>query len=84
MPEDWDSRPFGEFQCAECGTLYEVTVRRVSASARDEAICEVCRRVMNSWRGTMAPSYILKSPAQGRGWVPIEYSAYWRRLALER
>lgn len=51
----------GEFQCAECGALYVVAIVRLPTAARDEAICDVCQKVMNEWRGTAAPAYTLKS-----------------------
>jgi hypothetical protein len=41
--------------------LYEVAITRLSAPVYDEVICEVCRRVMNEWRGTVGRAYTLKS-----------------------
>ncbi|MGO9361435.1 MAG: hypothetical protein ACLP1D_27785 [Xanthobacteraceae bacterium] len=60
--------PFGEFQCDQCGSLYEVEFIALSQPASDEAICQSCQMVMNEWRGTRAPVYKLKSPShQGQG-----------------
>lgn len=56
----WNNRA-GEFQCGCCGALYEVTVQPLSAPAKKEAVCEVCRQTMNEWRGNVAPLYKLKS-----------------------
>ena len=53
--EAWKDRFLGEFQCAQCGALYEVAITRLSAPVYDEVICEVCRRVMNEWRSTGGP-----------------------------
>jgi hypothetical protein len=61
MGEAWKERFLGEFQCAQCGALYEVAITRLSAPVYDEVICEVCRRVMNEWRGTVGRAYTLKS-----------------------
>jgi hypothetical protein len=58
MGEAWKDRFLGEFQCAQCGALYEVAITRLSAPVYDEVICEVCRRVMNEWRGTVGRAYI--------------------------
>jgi transcription elongation factor Elf1 len=61
MGEAWKDRFLGEFQCAQCGALYEVALTRLSAAVYEEVICEVCRRVMNEWRGTVGRAYTLKS-----------------------
>jgi len=58
-----ESSPFGEFQCDQCGSLYEVEYIALSRRVSDEAICQHCLMVMNEWRGTRAPVYRLKSPA---------------------
>lgn len=50
-----------EFQCAECGALYTVAIVPLACSTREEAICEVCQKVMNEWWGNAAPAYTLKS-----------------------
>lgn len=53
-----------EFQCDQCGSLYDVEFVALAERACDEAICQTCRMVMNEWRGAFAPIYKLKSPAQ--------------------
>jgi hypothetical protein len=66
MTELPKSRPFGEFECGHCGSIYSVAVIPLSTRLADEAICQVCQMVMNEWRGTLAPIYRLKSrSAQG-------------------
>jgi hypothetical protein len=60
MTQSWHFRPAGEFQCAQCGALYEVAVVRLAAAIREEAVCQVCQKVMNDWRGSVAPWYKLK------------------------
>lgn len=57
-----ENSPFGEFQCDQCGSLYEVEFIKLSERVSDEAICQSCRMVMNEWRGTVAPVYKLKIP----------------------
>jgi len=47
--------------------LYEVAITRLSAPVYHEVICEVCRRVMNEWRGTVGRAYTLKSRS---AWLP--------------
>jgi len=61
MIEFPNSRPVGEFQCDQCGSIYNLVVIPLSMSLSDEAICQVCQMVMNEWRGTLAPIYKLKS-----------------------
>jgi hypothetical protein len=61
MGEAWKDRFLGEFQCAQCGALYEVAITRLSAPVYDEVIREVCGRVMNEWHGTVGRAYTLKS-----------------------
>jgi hypothetical protein len=51
----------GEFQCACCGALYEVTLMPLPAPTKQEAVCEACRQIMNEWRGNVAPLYRLKA-----------------------
>ena len=36
MGEAWKDRFLGEFQCAQCGALYEVAITRLSAPVYDE------------------------------------------------
>jgi hypothetical protein len=55
------SRSVGEFQCGQCGSIYNVAVIPLSMSLSDEAARQVCQMVMNEWRGTLAPIYKLKS-----------------------
>jgi hypothetical protein len=63
MGEAWKDRFLGEFQCAQCGALYEVAITLLSAPVYDEVTCEVCRRVMNEWRGTVGRAYTLEHRA---------------------
>src|ERR1019366_1982239 len=51
--EAWKVRFLGAVQLAQCGALYEVAITRLSSPVYDEVICEVWRRVMNEWRGTV-------------------------------
>jgi hypothetical protein len=60
MAQAWRDE-VNDFQCAECGALYLVAIVHLSSASRDEAICDVCQKVMNEWRGTAAPAYTLKS-----------------------
>ena len=50
-----------EFQCAECGAVYDVAITRLAARADYDAICNVCQKVMNEWHGTVGRAYTLKS-----------------------
>ena len=49
-----------EFQCAECGAVYDVAITRLAARADYDAICNVCQKVMNEWHGTVGRAYTLK------------------------
>jgi predicted kinase len=56
----WQSS-IDEFQCAECGAVYDVAITRLAARADYDAICDVCQKVMNEWHGTVGRAYTLKS-----------------------
>jgi hypothetical protein len=56
----WQSS-IGEFQCAECGAIYDVAITRLAARADYDAICNVCQKVMNEWHGTVGRAYTLKA-----------------------
>jgi len=58
--ESWQSS-IDEFQCAECGAVYDVAITRLAARADYDAICNVCQKVMNEWHGTVGRAYTLKS-----------------------
>jgi hypothetical protein len=51
-----------EFQCAQCGAVYEVTTETVKRPVRDAPICVVCKNVMcdsnlvRRYRLTRAPT----------------------------
>ena len=59
MTQVWRAPELNEFQCCQCGALYELSLARIESSCRDEAVCQVCNRVMTEWRGTLVPSYKL-------------------------
>jgi hypothetical protein len=40
--------------------VYAVTVSKIPQPVSDEAVCEVCHRVMSEWRGNLLRSYALK------------------------
>src|ERR1700722_4599861 len=56
----WQSS-IDEFQCAECGAVYDVAITRLAARADYDAICNVCQKLMNEWHGTVGRAYTLKS-----------------------
>ena len=58
--QSWQSS-IDEFQCAECGAVYDVAITRLAARADYDAICNVCQKVMNEWPGTVGRAYTLKS-----------------------
>jgi hypothetical protein len=60
------TRSGDEFQCDECGSIYKEALIRLPKGHRDEAICDVCQRVMNEWRGNVAPFYTPKARATPR------------------
>jgi len=49
-----------EFQCAQCGAVYAVTVQKIHAPVSDVALCDVCKRIMSEWRGNLLRNYELK------------------------
>ena len=51
----------GEFQCARCGAVYDVAITHRAPRAEYDAICIVCREVMNEWLGMVGRAYTLKS-----------------------
>jgi len=61
MGQVWYNRQLDEFQCPQCGALYQVCLTRMSAPVYEEVICQVCQMVMNEWRGTIGRAYTLKS-----------------------
>ncbi|MEA2913818.1 MAG: hypothetical protein QOJ15_5899 [Bradyrhizobium sp.] len=61
----WQSS-IDEFQCAECGAVYDVAITRLAARADYDAICDVCQKVMNEWHGTVGRAYTLKSQSTMR------------------
>ena len=56
----WQSS-IDEFQCAECGAVYDAAITRLATRADYDAICDVCQKVMNEWHGTVGRAYTLKS-----------------------
>jgi predicted kinase len=60
MTQAWQSS-IDEFQCAECGAVYDVAITRLAARADYDAICNICQKVMNEWHGTVGRAYTLKS-----------------------
>jgi len=59
MAQAWRDPEPNEFQCGQCGALYERSLVRIDRSCCDEAVCQVCNRVMTELRGTLAPLYKL-------------------------
>jgi hypothetical protein len=57
-----------EFQCAECGAVYDVAITRLAARADYDAICDVCQKVMSEWHGTVGRAYTLKSQSAMRSY----------------
>ena len=55
----WQSS-IDEFQCAECGAVYDVAITRLGNRADYDAICNVCQKVMNEWHGTVGRACTLK------------------------
>jgi len=43
----------------QCGALDELSLEPIESSCRDEAVCQVCNRVVTEWRRTLALSYKL-------------------------
>jgi hypothetical protein len=82
MGEAWKDRFLGEFQCAQCGALYEVAITRLSAPVYDEVICEVCRRVMNGRRGTVGRAYTLKASGWWHSFRPLRLRFRGKRACL--
>jgi ribosomal protein L37AE/L43A len=62
MVQTWKSGDAGEFECPNCGSMYRRTVRRLPARDEDQAECEVCGAIMDSWDSTEVPSYTLIKP----------------------
>ena len=42
--------------------MYQRTVRKLPTSDEDQAECEVCGAIMDSWNSTEVPSYTLIKP----------------------
>ena len=51
--------PSEVFQCAECGTVYVVTTRRLDLPVSGTAVCDVCQKVMSDWRGNLGRTFEL-------------------------
>jgi predicted RNA-binding Zn-ribbon protein involved in translation (DUF1610 family) len=62
MVQTWKSGDTSEFDCPNCGSMYRRTVRRLPARDEDQAECEVCGAIMDSWNSTEVPSYTLIKP----------------------
>jgi predicted kinase len=63
--QSWQSS-IDEFQCAECGAVYDVAITRLAARTDYDAICDVRQKVMNEWHGTVGRAYTLKSQSAMR------------------
>jgi hypothetical protein len=59
-----------EFQCAQCGALYEVTIEKVEHPVRDTPICIVCSKVMSDSVGNLVRKYALKQAPSRRSSDP--------------
>ena len=62
MVQTWKSGDTGEFECPNCGSMYQRTMGRLPARDEDQAECEVCGAIMDSWNSTEVPSYTLIKP----------------------
>ena len=62
MVQTWKSGDAGEFECSNCGSMYQRTVRKLPTSDEDQAECEVCGAIMDSWNSTEVPTYTLIKP----------------------
>jgi hypothetical protein len=59
-----------EFQCAQCGAVYDVTVEKVERSVRDAPVCAYCRQVMSDSVGNLVRKYTLKTAPSRRSSDP--------------
>jgi hypothetical protein len=48
-----------EFQCAQCGAVYEVTIEKVARPVRDMPVCAFCNQVMSDSVGNLVRKYTL-------------------------
>ncbi len=60
MVQTWNSEPAPDESCAQCGSIYTVTVSRFPARDRDKFDCLVCGHTIRSWNDTYSWSYKLK------------------------
>jgi transcription elongation factor Elf1 len=67
MVRTWGTEKGADFTCPHCGSIYETTLHRIPQRDKDNAICNVCGREMDSWNSTEYPVYQLKSPAPDSG-----------------
>jgi len=49
-----------EFQCAQCGAIYDVTIEKVARPVRDTPFCAFCGKVMSDSVGNLVRRYTLK------------------------
>jgi hypothetical protein len=59
-----------EFQCAQCGAVYDVTIAKVERSVRDAPVCAFCRQVMSDSVGNLVRKYTLKTAPSRRSSDP--------------
>ena len=59
-----------EFQCAQCGAVYDVTIEKVAHPVRDTPVCTVCNKVMSDSVGNLVRRYALKQAPSRRSSDP--------------
>jgi hypothetical protein len=58
-----------EFQCAQCGAIYEVVIEQVDRPVRDAPICVVCKNVMCDSVGNLVRRYqLMRAPSLKMSW----------------
>ena len=59
------NQPNGQHKCENCGAIYNVTWKHLTARDADKEDCHCCRQPMASWNATSYPVFELVGECPG-------------------